>query len=80
MSADLSPYEVIIDYTNWRGERAERRVLPVKMRFGVSKYHSDGPQWFLDAMDLDRSVKRAFAFSGIHSWRVATSQTEGETK
>lgn len=68
--------EVVIDYTNWRGERAERKVLPVSIRFGRSRWH-DEPQWLLLAYDRDRAQEREFAMAQIHSWRKADFTPSG---
>lgn len=62
--------EVIIDYTNHRGERAERRVLPVGIVYNATKWHTSY-QWLLLAKDLDKDAMRDFALSDIHSWRAA---------
>jgi predicted DNA-binding transcriptional regulator YafY len=63
--------EVIIDYTNHRGERAERLVQPIKIEFNTSEFH-DGEQWFLLAHARDREGRiRMFAMNNIHSWRPA---------
>lgn len=56
-----------IDYTNHRGERTTRRVLPYgTMRFGTSEFHKT-PQWLIPAFDLDRKADREFALKDIHS-------------
>lgn len=62
------PSEVIIDYTNWRGERAKRRIAPASIFWGETEYHPGPKQWFLLALDLDRDVERAYAVKDIHSW------------
>jgi predicted DNA-binding transcriptional regulator YafY len=58
-----------IDYTNWRGERAWRRVVPGALRFAATPWHP-GPQWLLDAYDLDRMQERTFSLADIHEWRA----------
>jgi hypothetical protein len=58
---------VTIDYTNWRGERAIRRVKPVRIRFGSNEWHRE-PQWLLYAVDVEKRALRAFALCSIHSW------------
>ena len=59
---------VEIDYTNWRGERSVRRVLPLSWRYGSNEWHKD-QQWLMKACDLDKDEEREFAMSSIHSWK-----------
>jgi hypothetical protein len=59
---------VIIEYTNWRGDRAKRRIAPTgNLRFGTSPFHPD-QGWLLEAVDLTKLEKREFALKSIHSW------------
>lgn len=67
-----SAYPVIIDYVNHRGERALRRIVPVRLHYGVTAYHAE-PGWLLDAYDLDRNAARTFSMRDIHAWREDTS-------
>lgn len=64
-----------IDYTNYRGERGLRNILPRRMWFGETDWHL-GAQWLLDAEDMDRGVSRTFALRDIHSWRVASASAK----
>jgi len=61
---------VTIDYTNWRGERRTRNVLPISIKFGSNEWHRD-PQWLMLAADLEtpRADPKWFALAGIHSWQ-----------
>ena len=68
LQPELVARAVIIDYTNHRGERSERRIRPGGMWYGVTEWHHD-PQWLVDAIDLDKSESRTFAMKDIHSWR-----------
>ncbi len=61
--------EVCIDYTNYRGERTWRRILPLSLSFENSEWHPNA-QWILEAVDVDRGVVRGFAFTSIHGWRT----------
>jgi predicted DNA-binding transcriptional regulator YafY len=61
---------VIIDYTNHRGERRERRVSPNYLMFGTHEYHPEA-QWLLDAWDVEKGAYRTFAVQHIHGWRPA---------
>lgn len=65
---------VKIDYTNWRGERSERRIVPMRMEWGQNKWHKE-PQWLLHALDVDKRESRIFAMADIHSW-AADQQSE----
>jgi len=56
-----------IDYTNWRGERTLREIIPISIRFGTSEWHPE-PQWLLLAYDIDKQAEREFAMDGIHKW------------
>lgn len=59
---------VVIDYTNWRGERREYVVEPSAMFWGSNEWHPE-PQWLMIAVELGRD-KRTFALKNIHSWRT----------
>jgi predicted DNA-binding transcriptional regulator YafY len=61
----MQPMAIVLDYTNWKGERKDRRIMPLTLWFGVSEFH-DEPQWFIRAMDLDRNVMRDFSLATIH--------------
>lgn len=56
-----------IDYTNYRGERALRRIWPRGISFGTTEYHPE-PQWLLLAFDLEKQADRHFAMKDIHAW------------
>jgi hypothetical protein len=56
--------EQTVTYTNWRGERAERRIIPARLWYGVTEWHPE-PGWLLDATDLDKRERRTFALSGF---------------
>lgn len=59
--------EIIIDYTNWRGERSLRRILPMGIEFQNNEWHPE-MQWMIEAIDLDKNEFRCFALVGIHCW------------
>lgn len=62
--------EVLIDYTNYRGERGVRRIRPLSVRFENNEWHHD-TQWLLRAVDIEKGATRDFAMKDIHSWRPA---------
>lgn len=61
--------EVEIDYTNWRGERAVRRILPFGIAFSASLPWHPEEQWMMVAMDVEKRERRFFAMKDIHSWK-----------
>jgi len=63
---------VKIRYTNYRGETAVRKIVPIRIRFAASEWHP-GEQWLMDAYDIDRQAERSFAMADIHEWDVTDS-------
>lgn len=51
---------VAVIYCNWRGETAERRIVPLHLWFGSTKWHKE-PQWFMHAIDVGKNEERDFA-------------------
>lgn len=47
-------------YTNYRGETAERRIIPLEVWFGSTDWHPE-PQWLLKAFDCEKKATRDFA-------------------
>lgn len=72
------PEPVAIDYTNHQGIRGTRRIIPIKMWFGVSDWHL-APQWFIRAVDLDKGESRDFALLKIHGWTETARQVVRES-
>lgn len=65
MTVELKIVE--IDYTNWRGERRWRMILPSDLRFENNEWHPD-TQWMLYATDVEDGKLKGFTLSGIHSF------------
>lgn len=66
-----APERVVeIDYTNHRGERRVRKIIPCPqtLRFEKTSHHPVA-QWIFDAWDVERDVERTFALSNLHNWR-----------
>ena len=55
-------------YTNYKGERAWRQILPVRIWYGSTEWHPEA-QWFMDAEDVLRGCTRSFALSDIALWK-----------
>ena len=49
-------------YRNWRGEVAERRVVPASVWYGSTEWHKE-PGWLLKARDVDKGEERDFALA-----------------
>lgn len=56
-----------IDYTNWRGVRAIRLVAPIRIVFMATQWHP-GPQYLLEAVDVEKGETRLFAMRDVHDW------------
>ena len=55
---------VTLAYTNYRGERRDRRILPRTIYFGATEWYPE-PQWILCAWDVDKGAVRDFALAGF---------------
>ena len=51
-------------YRNWRGEVAERKVIPLSVHYGATEWHPE-PQWLMRAFDLDKQAERDFAMADM---------------
>jgi hypothetical protein len=67
---------VLIDYTNWRGVRTQRRIIPQTVRFGSNKWHKE-EQWLLQGVEALTGEQREYALKDIHEWQVAVNQSLG---
>lgn len=56
----ISDQPVTLTYTNWRGETAERTIIPLLPWFGATDWHPE-PQWLLKAIDVEKGAERDFA-------------------
>ncbi|MBP7134628.1 WYL domain-containing protein [Patescibacteria group bacterium] len=65
--SEQNPQQVSILYTNHRGETSTRSVVPHRIWFGQTEWHSED-QWLLDAYDLERQANRSFALKDIKTW------------
>lgn len=59
--------QVKIVYTNWRGDTAERTIVPIKIWFGSTEWHKE-EQWLLRALDTEKQAERDFAVKDIQRW------------
>ena len=72
------PQAVTIEYTNHRGERRKRRIVPMSgsLRYGKTDFHTV-EQWLFDARDLERNVIRTFALGGVPGWSISPPVVAG---
>ncbi len=66
-AADPTPAKtIVIDYTNWRGERRFRPAIPIEgsLWFGCNDYHPQD-QWFLRAVDPEDGQEKDFPLASI---------------
>jgi predicted DNA-binding transcriptional regulator YafY len=68
---DVPPVRALIRYTNYRGETADRVIVPRTIWFGSTEYHKE-PQWLLKAYDEGKADERDFAMRDISSWQPIT--------
>ena len=74
-SADATVVEPAVDagkavtilYTNYRGERGKRFIVPRSIWFGCTEWHPEN-QWLLEAYDLDKQALRSFALQDLEMW------------
>jgi predicted DNA-binding transcriptional regulator YafY len=59
---------VSFEYVNWKGQRATRRVRPIRLWFGSTAFYPDA-QWLLEAFCLDRLESRDFSMGKVENWR-----------
>ncbi len=59
---------VKVIYTNWRGETAERSIIPVSISWGTTEWHPQ-EQWLLKVWDIERQAYRDYALKDIKEWR-----------
>lgn len=58
---------VRINYTNYRGETAQRQIIPLCIQFKASEYHKE-PQWLMTVYDLDKKARREMAIKDMTDW------------
>lgn len=63
--APPAPQEPVkLFYKNWRGEIAERAIIPRSVRYGSTEWHTE-PQWLLLALDVEKNAEREFALKNF---------------
>jgi len=60
-------HPVKILYTNWKGEKRVRNIIPEKIWFGKTEWHPE-EGWLLRAYDIDKKDYRDYDLSHIHKW------------
>lgn len=61
----ISPHDLVVRYTNWRGRTSRRRLRPISLWHGSTEWHPE-PQWLLKAVDHQRGPEpRDFALADM---------------
>jgi hypothetical protein len=58
-----------VEYTNYRGEKGVRTIVPLSFFFGTTEYHPK-EQWLIKLWDVDRQAERIYALQEITRWFV----------
>lgn len=58
---------ITVVYKNYRGEVAQRKIIPVDVFFASNEYHKD-EQWLLKVFDIEKNDYRTYALKDIQSW------------
>ena len=74
------------EYTNWKGIKSKRNIIPIKLIFESNQYYGDNKNlWLLMAFDIDKQDVRSFAVEDIHfpvyvhkCWVAAPISIDGE--
>ena len=68
-NTDMTQVKAVrINYTNWRGETANRTIVPIEVWFGSTEWHTE-EQWLLKALDIAKNTERDFALKDINDWQ-----------
>lgn len=68
---------VRFEYSNHRGERGQRHVVPLRIWYGTDQWHPE-PGWRLQGFDLDRQAERSFNVAFIVGWEPARGAGKGD--
>jgi predicted DNA-binding transcriptional regulator YafY len=57
---------VDIDYTNHKGERRVRKIVPVGVMHFANNQWYPTDQWLFNAIDIEKNEMRSFSLNNIH--------------
>lgn len=83
LMSDMDPGKILlVDYTNWRGKRRWRPIIPVGLLWDMNPHYHSEPQWLLDALDLEDhaylKVQKLFALRNVHEVRTFLDESRAE--
>ena len=64
-----------MEYTNHRGERAWRTILPLKIEWKSTSWYPE-EQYILTALDCEKGEERSFALLEIHGFTRCATEAE----
>ena len=57
---------MVVDFTNWRGERRTRRFLPTgAVEFGSTNWHPE-PHYYMPCLDMETGETRDCPLANFH--------------
>lgn len=65
---DLLP-TVLVEYTNWKGNRRKRRIAPTGMVVHQATEWHKLPEWLFEVIDCEDGKQKLFAISGVTTSR-----------
>ena len=74
--SDLGERSVRFWYTNYRGKRSIRTIVPVTMWWGHTQWHPRR-QWLMTAFDLDKRAELTFALENCQFIPSEVSEQSG---
>jgi hypothetical protein len=63
---------ITMTYRNYRGEVADRTVIPRRIWWGATDWHTE-PGWLMTAFDVEKGAERDFALADADFRQVAAS-------
>ncbi len=64
----ISDVAIKLIYKNWRGEVAERTIIPLSIFLGKTEFHKE-EQWLMRVYDLDKKDYRDYALKDVQDWK-----------
>jgi hypothetical protein len=60
-------------YTNWKGVKAKRNILPFFIYYGSNQWHKE-KQWLVKVWDLDKKAFRTYTLKDMEFGKNASNK------